>query len=56
MHLFHKWGKWSEPEKVTMKFINHETGMVNEYIDWRQERRCEKCGLVEFRMVKKRDS
>lgn len=42
MHLFHKWGMWSE-------FVSRAEGLVSEI--W-QGRRCEICGKVQEEFVR----
>ena len=53
---WHKWSKWSEPEKIKFipEFVTHlqmqeliKSGTVPH--KWKQQRECGKCGMVQDR-------
>ena len=60
--LWHKWGAWSAPEKVTVRFPREGlwthgpvTTTMTTYTEtyWRQRRACVRCNAAEFREVQR---
>jgi hypothetical protein len=62
MCLFHKWEKWSVPQKQHVVRVDFGP-MVNpinppieyNHIKWYQERTCKKCGLLQKKYIKAYD-
>jgi len=48
---WHKWGKWSEPEMVSVNVLFPLYGTSERAIRFRQQRICEKCGKLQVRFT-----
>lgn len=51
MHIFHKWGTWSEPKDTVYYRPHRMTGEYGQVEGQKQERTCETCGKYQWRAV-----
>ena len=49
-NLFHRWGKWSDPEETkTTVHVAHAGGFRRVELSWVQKRVCQRCNQLQAR-------